>query len=110
MKKGIICIILMVAMLLSLAACGKGMEDKDGGMNMAPEAGMDLTVGVTPGDAEVGSFIENEFIYTKDENVSTFSADVDTASYSNLRRMINAGYTMANIPKDAVRTEEMLRV
>jgi len=37
--------------------------------------------------------------------VSTFSIDVDTGSYSNVRRMINAG----NLPRqDAVRIEEML--
>lgn len=37
--------------------------------------------------------------------LSTFSADVDTASYANLRRLINGGY---RIPEDAVRIEEML--
>jgi len=37
--------------------------------------------------------------------LSTFSIDVDTASYSNVRRFINSG-TLP--PPDAVRTEEML--
>lgn len=37
--------------------------------------------------------------------LSTFSADVDTASYANLRRLINDG---DSIPADAVRIEEML--
>jgi len=37
--------------------------------------------------------------------VSTFSVDVDTGSYANVRRMLNAG-TMP--PEGAVRTEEML--
>ncbi|HEV2815828.1 MAG TPA: VWA domain-containing protein [Allosphingosinicella sp.] len=37
--------------------------------------------------------------------VSTFSIDVDTGSYANVRRMLNAG-TMP--PEGAVRTEEML--
>lgn len=36
---------------------------------------------------------------------STFGIDVDTASYSNLRRYINSGQLP---PSDAVRTEEML--
>jgi Ca-activated chloride channel family protein len=40
-----------------------------------------------------------------DEPVSTFSADVDTASYSFARRMLNEG----SLPqKDAVRVEEMI--
>jgi Ca-activated chloride channel family protein len=41
----------------------------------------------------------------KDEPVSTFSIDVDTASYSFVRRMINQGQLP---PKDAVRVEEMI--
>jgi Ca-activated chloride channel homolog len=36
---------------------------------------------------------------------STFSIDVDTAAYSNLRRMLNAGSRPA---RDAVRTEELI--
>ena len=40
--------------------------------------------------------------------LSTFAADVDTASYSNLRRMITDGYTLDEIPEKAVRIEEML--
>lgn len=37
--------------------------------------------------------------------LSTFSADVDTASYANLRRLLN---DERSIPEDAVRIEEML--
>lgn len=40
--------------------------------------------------------------------LSTFSADVDTASYSNLRRMIDDGYRLEDIPAGAVRIEEIL--
>ncbi|MCM1325906.1 MAG: VWA domain-containing protein [Bacteroidales bacterium] len=40
--------------------------------------------------------------------LSTFSADVDTASYSNIRRMIEDGYGLDEIPAGAVRIEEML--
>lgn len=39
------------------------------------------------------------------EPVSTFSIDVDTASYSNVRRMLNNGHLP---PKDAVRIEELI--
>ena len=49
--------------------------------------------------------IENEFIATSEMPVSTFSADVDTASYSNVRRMLNDGF----LPyADSVRIEEMI--
>ena len=37
-----------------------------------------------------------------------FSADVDTASYSNLRRLIREGYSIDELPENAVRIEEML--
>lgn len=48
---------------------------------------------------------ENPFLETKQAPLSTFSIDVDTASYSNVRRFINQG-TMP--PKDAVRIEELI--
>ncbi|OOG17124.1 hypothetical protein BWD42_16830 [Sphingobacterium sp. CZ-UAM] len=48
---------------------------------------------------------ENKFINPMKEPLSTFAADVDAASYSNVRRFINAG----SLPdKDAVRVEEMI--
>lgn len=49
--------------------------------------------------------IENDFISTETNNVSYFSIDANTASYPNLRKRIMENY---NIPKDAVRVEEML--
>ena len=60
----------------------------------------------TPIDGETyAEIIENEFINTADMPVSTFSTDVDTASYANVRRMINQGY----LPQaNAVRIEEMI--
>lgn len=49
--------------------------------------------------------IENDFIRTEDMPISTFSTDVDTAAYSNVRRMLNQG----QLPiKDAVRIEELV--
>lgn len=49
--------------------------------------------------------VENPFADTKQANISTFSVDVDVASYANVRRFLNAG-TMP--PPDAVRIEEMI--
>lgn len=51
------------------------------------------------------NFIENQFESAKSNPVSTFSIDVDNASYTNIRRFINNGQT---VPKDAVRIEEMI--
>lgn len=51
------------------------------------------------------NFIENPFESAKSNPVSTFSIDVDNASYTNIRRFINNGQA---VPKDAVRIEEMI--
>lgn len=48
---------------------------------------------------------ENPFKLVTNNPLSTFSIDVDTASYSNLRRFINEGRVP---PKDAVRIEELI--
>ncbi|AXT19883.1 DUF3520 domain-containing protein [Flavobacteriaceae bacterium AU392] len=48
---------------------------------------------------------ENSFERTNLSPLSTFSIDVDKASYSNIRRMINKGQ---KIPYDAVKIEEMI--
>jgi Ca-activated chloride channel family protein len=50
-------------------------------------------------------FIENPFESPKTAPLSTFSIDVDNASYTNIRRFINNGQP---VPKDAVRVEEMM--
>lgn len=51
---------------------------------------------------------ENGFYITGVQPLSTFSADVDTASYANVRRMIEDGYTLDDINPDAVRPEEFI--
>lgn len=48
---------------------------------------------------------ENRFLNTLGNPVSTFSIDVDTASYTNVRRYLSNG---THPPKDAVRIEEMI--
>ena len=54
---------------------------------------------------EYDSIKENGFVSTADRPLSTFAADRDTASYSNVRAYIEAG----TLPPDgAVRIEEML--
>ncbi len=49
--------------------------------------------------------IENPYLATKGNPLSTFSIDVDAASYSNIRRILNGG----QLPQQgAVRIEEMI--
>lgn len=49
--------------------------------------------------------LENRFLKVSDNPLSTFSIDVDAASYSNVRRYLNQGQLP---PSGAVRIEEMI--
>ncbi|OHB77093.1 MAG: hypothetical protein A2Z34_07230 [Planctomycetes bacterium RBG_16_59_8] len=51
------------------------------------------------------TIVENPFLRASDAPFSTFSIDVDTASYANVRRMLNEGQIP---PAGAVRIEEMI--
>ena len=55
--------------------------------------------------AKYQEFADNPWKRVVEEPLSTFSADVDTGSYANVRRFINRGLLP---PRDAVRTEEMV--
>lgn len=66
-------------------------------------------------DAEMGEptgpvFAENPFVNTSENGVSTFSADVDTASYTYFRRLVTEGYALSNLlhSGSAFRTEEFI--
>jgi Ca-activated chloride channel family protein len=50
-------------------------------------------------------YVENPFTLVASEPLSTFSTDVDTASYANVRRLLNQNQLP---PRDAVRIEELL--
>ena len=57
------------------------------------------------GTEEYAKIDENPFKKAVDNPLSTFSIDVDTASYSNVRRFLRDGKLP---PKDAVRIEELV--
>lgn len=57
------------------------------------------------GNEEYGFVKESRFISTADQSVSTFSSDVDNASYTNVRRMIQQKQKPLI---DAVRVEEFI--
>jgi Ca-activated chloride channel homolog len=59
----------------------------------------------TPNTESYSHVADNPFLAVADQPLSTFSIDVDTASYSNLRRMLNEGQT---VPEGAVRIEELV--
>lgn len=108
-KFRILSLILVLSFLLSVVGCAA-----DGSMSVAPAPGKDSIMSESTTDGLEGDFsgedyteiIENQFINAAETPDSYFSIDANTASYPNLRRFIEQGYV--NIPKDAVRVEEML--
>ena len=61
--------------------------------------------GDEPSTESYAAITENGFFVADAAPLSTFAADVDTASYANVRRLLAAG-TLP--PKDAVRVEEII--
>ncbi len=125
--KQLLCIflaILLLAALPTLSSCGAGenssdMDILDGGgdlMGGMSDITMDGTNGaIVPPSSEkedAGTdFLENPFINTALSPVSTFSADVDTASYAYFRKLVNSNYTLEQLIAQggsSIRTEEMV--
>lgn len=81
-------------------------------MEEAAESFVTTGMSVEP-DLSYKEFNTEEYAHTEENGykdpaispLSTFSADVDTASYTNIRRFINDG---DSVPADAVRIEEMI--
>ncbi len=64
-----------------------------------------LTYFATAPGETYSQFEPNRFHATLDHPLSTFGADVDTASYSNVRRFLSSGQLP---PSDAIRIEELV--
>jgi Ca-activated chloride channel family protein len=60
---------------------------------------------VAPNTEAYDRIVDNPFIRASQENFATFSIDVDTASYANVRRFLTQNQMP---PRDAVRIEEMI--
>ena len=119
---------LILAALALFASCAKysGNHEADWGYGYpdAPAATAKYKSGVDEGPAKnypaetihidennVVTVKENPFVSASAEPVSTFSADVDTASYTYFRRLVNNGYKLSELIStagSALRTEEMV--
>jgi len=98
------------ALALGSASCSRKAAEQTGASQSAsPVIAADpLTRPQTPtgfNTEEYARINENEFLQASSNPLSTFSIDVDTASYSNVRRFINQGQLP---PADAVRIEELI--
>ena len=84
-----------------------------GGMGMMPgmsAPGMDksmmgMGLNPAPNTEAYNPIVDNAFLRVAQEPLSTFSIDVDTASYANVRRFLTQGMLP---PPDAVRIEELV--
>ncbi|QJW93432.1 vWA domain-containing protein [Frigoriglobus tundricola] len=101
-----------VALALGFGALSLGLIGCGGGGPQMEAARRDIASKANPGDfnklnAETyGAIVENEFRSPLVEPRSTFSADVNTASYSNVRRFITQQNKLP--PKDAVLLAELV--
>ncbi|HEY6505441.1 MAG TPA: von Willebrand factor type A domain-containing protein [Chitinophagaceae bacterium] len=91
---------------------GRAKQDQQGYYKSIAGAPQGYYNGVYTGDLETefntegyDNISENRFLKVTDNPLSTFSIDVDAASYSNIRRFINDGELP---PAGAVRIEEMI--
>lgn len=75
------------------------------GEAMPPEMNSVDDSDIQQNDEEYNYIKENGYTAVSSAPLSTFSADVDTASYTNVRRMIDDGM---DVPPDAVRIEEFI--
>ena len=92
----------------------EGIAAKEEGAKMAPSPNFSfaddvapiLPLSEEPTDREnYAHFKDNPIKQVRYHPISTFSIDVDTGAYANVRRMINSGHLP---PHDAVRVEEMI--
>jgi Ca-activated chloride channel family protein len=112
--------LLLLLLSFILTSCGHSMKDGAPTASAPPmyskNAGLVLQFSESATDQmafsmenfnteEYNKITERGFVAAINEPLSTFSIDVDTASYSNVRRYLQNGLT---VPQDAVRIEEMI--
>lgn len=100
--------LLLMALLLS-SGCGRTQVGHEATGHVAAPAAARVepshTAALEFNSEEYAAIEENPFIKALAQPQSTFSIDVDTASYANLRRMLKQGQLP---PRGAVRIEELI--
>ena len=80
-----------------------------GGSTVIRDAGAGrVTIASESNPPQYAPLSENTWSSPLESPLSTFSIDVDTASWTNIRAMIERGVTADQIPDDAIRIEEMI--
>ncbi len=107
-----------IALASDQGAGARGMALAVSGASLHPSGGARSerfvkSLGIVTMASDMSSPATESYVYRQDAGflsaaetpLSTFAADVDTASYSNVRRMLRAGQKP---PADAVRVEELV--
>jgi Ca-activated chloride channel homolog len=84
---------------------GKGKAESNRLAAIAPSTPMPFIAQQYTNTEQYQHQDDNPVHLAKEQPVSTFSIDVDTGAYANVRRFLNAGQLP---PQDAVRVEEMI--
>lgn len=79
-------------------------ESKHLGRSLAKQSAV-KALQIVPRNEQYAPIVENQFVGVVNKPVSTFSIDVDTASYANVRRFLTQGQLP---PPNAVRLEELI--
>ena len=93
------CVVVGYGMQKQVSMCGAVSNIMPGIMTRRAYAAYDMNT------EEYKNIEENGFKKVNENPLSTFSIDVDAASYSNMRRYLNRGELP---PADAIRTEELI--
>ncbi len=95
------------AALLAVASCGQAMTPYEPATTeeAAPSAMADAPAAAPEDRERYEHAAPNPIHAVLEDPISTFSIDVDTAAYSNVRRFLNEGRLP---PQDAVRIEELI--
>lgn len=121
-KKALAICVSMIISMTMLSSCGDSDKSYDADVgnynNNSPQYNYDRSTNnyknemadtvigeQLPNTEEYAHVEKNDYKKVSENPLSTFSTDVDTASYTNVRRMINNGET---VDPDAVRTEEFI--
>ena len=112
-------LVLVVIGLLLVSGCGKDVAPTGSATNDVTELQLRVNSPPTTADAEAEEgigpgqggdkydlIVENQFLAARQHSVSTFSIDVDTASYSKTRMFLFDNRRLP--PADAVRIEELV--
>gem|GEM_PF-61689 len=104
--KNVLILTIITLMIFTIISCKAKSVNDSGAYKNTDNSMYDVGYSTERYNAEeYNSIPENNYKSVLDYPISTFSADVDTASYSNIRRLINDGQ---RVDIGAVRIEEMI--